>query len=129
MKQMPGIAPKMPDSNTSGKAADNDLLAALSGRAADRSREVAFRTRRVVSTSAGVLGEQKERRKSNRATAVAAVMVVFFLMGPLIWYGYEMRQSSDHPSNAYGLLGLLLFFLGGAVLACALLAGWLRRRG
>ena len=128
MNSAPGADPQAPAAKTPGNSANDDLLAALTGRQADRACAVAFRTRRVVSTSGGVINDQKAGRKRNRGLAIAAALVILLMMGPLIWWAADAMLAGEHFFNLNGQLGLLGFFLGGALLASVLLAGWLRRR-
>jgi hypothetical protein len=104
------------------------LLAALSGLDSDRTRTVAHRARRVVSTSAGVIQDQEKIRRNGRALAAAAVLVILLIMGPLIWWVFTAFSSGERLFNLHGQLGLLIFFLGGAMLASLLLAGFFRKR-
>ncbi|HZB87143.1 MAG TPA: hypothetical protein VE291_00645 [Terracidiphilus sp.] len=99
----------------------NDVPA---GTDAERERTVVQRTRRVVMTSAGVLQGQKADGKRTRAVALAATLIVLFVVGPLIWWITETLVEDGRLS---GEIGLWTFFLCSALLASALVAGWVRR--
>lgn len=106
----------------------NDLVEALTGHSGDRDRATADKTRRVVMASAGVMQDQREGRKRIRAMALAATLVVFFVVGPPVWWVADTLIEEEHLTSLTSQLAVWGFFSVTALLGSALLAGWLRRR-
>ena len=107
---------------------DQDLRAALAGGGADRDREVACSTRRVVMASLGVIKEQKAGRKRVRAIAIASILVLLLVFGPLIWWAVDNLIAGDRMGDLASELSLWACILCPALLAAAVVAGWLRHR-
>ena len=109
-------------------AARGDLLKAMAGFGGDRERATADKTRRVVMASAGVMQDQRAGRKRIRAMALAATLVVFFVVGPPVWWVADTLIEEEHLTSLMSELAVWGFFSITALLGSALLAGWLRRR-
>lgn len=106
-----------------------DLAASLAGNlSADRDRDVAHSTRRVVLASLGVLNDQREGRKRIRGMALAAALVVLLVVGPLLWWAVDNLVEGEHLGDLTSETALWLCILCPAILAAAFLAGWLRKK-
>ena|ERR1700679_394655 len=95
---------------------------------AERDREVAHRTRRVVLASAGVLNDQREGRKRTRSVALAATLLVLLVVGPLVWWAADNLISGEHMGDLTSEFSLWVCILCPALLAAALIAGWVRKK-
>jgi hypothetical protein len=111
-----------------GTNPDRDLAASLRTGTADRDREVAQSTRRVVMASAGIIREQKAGRKRVRAIALASILVFIFVLGPLIWWAVDDLIAGERLGDLTSEFALWACILCPALLAAAVVAGWLRRR-
>ena len=105
-----------------------EVLAALAGGDAEMARVAAHRTRRVVMASLGVMQEHKAGLKRNRALALAATLLVFFVLGPPIWWIADTLIEEERLTSAMSEITVWGFFLSTALVASALLAGWMRRK-
>ena len=111
-----------------GIGPDRDLLSALAGTQASRDCMVACRTRRVVSASRGVMQDQKAGRRRIRAVALASILLVVLVIGPLIWWAVDCLIAGERLGDLTSQFALWVCILCPALVACALLAGWVRNR-
>lgn len=107
--------------------ADRELLSALAGTQAAREGAVAYRTRRVVLGSLGVMQEQKAGRKRSSAVALAGVLLAGLAMAPFVWRVADDLIGGEHLCDLTTQLSLLVCVLCPALVAAVLVAGWLRR--
>jgi hypothetical protein len=115
--------------SASGKpAADPALLSALAGTDASRAGAVAYRTRRVVLSSLGVMQEQKEGRRRTRALALAGTLLMVLALSPFIWRVAEDLFAGEHFCDPATQFSLMICVFCPAMVAAFLVAGWLRRR-
>lgn len=111
-----------------GRSVRSTVVQTMAGYSGDRDRATAERTRRVVMASAGVMQEQRAGRKKIRAMAMAATLVIFFVVAPPIWWVADSLIEEEHMTSVISELAVWGFFSVTALLGSALLAGWLRRR-
>jgi hypothetical protein len=109
-------------------SAKRELAASLAHGRSDRDREVAHTTRRVVMASLGVMKEQKAGRKRVRSVALAAMLVVLLVVGPLVWWAVDTLIGGEHLGDLTSQFALWVCILCPALLAAAVMAGWLRKR-
>ena len=107
---------------------NRDLSAALAADGAERDRTVAHSTRRVVMASLGVIQEQKAGRKRVRAIAIASIFLFLLVFGPLIWWAVDNLISGEHIGDLACQFSLWACIVCPALLAAAVMAGWLRHR-
>ena len=116
------------DAGHDAQRASGDLAESAAGFQGERARATADKTRRVVMTSAGVMQEQRAGRRKIRAMALAATLVIFFVVAPPIWWIAESLIEEEHLTSTLSELAVWGFFSVTALLGSALLAGWLRRK-
>jgi hypothetical protein len=112
--------------SANGKDSISDLAASLGD--SERDRVVARTTRRVVMASMGVMQDQKAQGKRTRSVALAALVVLLLVIGPLAWLVVDYFNSGGHIGDLTGEFTLWAGILCSALLAAALVAGWLRKR-
>ncbi|WP_263350401.1 hypothetical protein [Acidicapsa acidisoli] len=115
---------------TSGQAPEvsSDLLSALTGRDANRDRDVSLRTRRVIMSSLGVLRERKEDKSRVRSVALAVTFVILLLIAPLLWEATDSLIAGEHLGDPGSQLSLWACIVCTTMLGAALVAGWWRKR-
>jgi hypothetical protein len=119
-----GAAPRAEN----GTDTNPDLVKTLAGVQASRECASAHRTRRVVMASMGVMQEQKAGQQRNRALALAAILVLVFVLAPLVWWAMDTLNAGGRLTDFRCEFSVWIFFVGAAILGSALLAGWLRSR-
>ena len=111
-----------------GGDVDRELVSALAGKQAGREHAVAYRTRRVVLASHGVMQDQKAGRKRSRALALASILLMIVAMGPFVWRVTDDIIGGEHWSDVATQSCLWTSILLPALVAAALVAGWMRQR-
>jgi hypothetical protein len=111
-----------------GSEGHRDLIEALAGRQGDRDGAVAYRTRRVVMASLGVLQEQKAGRRRARCVALAGILVALLLLGPIAWRITDDLVGGEFFSDLTTQFSLWYMFLCVAFVGAVLVAGWVRHK-
>lgn len=111
-----------------GTGSHREVVAALAGIHGERDREVAQHTRRVVMASLGVMQERKAGLRRSRAVALAATLLVFFVVGPPVWWIADTLIEEERITSLASEISVWGFFMCTALLASALLAGWMRNK-
>jgi hypothetical protein len=128
VKSTPGGASDVETGVNVSAAADRDLLSALAGTQAGRESVLAHRTCRVVNASLGVMQDQKAGRRRIRSVALASILLVVLVLGPLVWWAVDNLIAGGHLGDLTCQFSLWVCILCPALVASALLAGWVRRR-
>jgi hypothetical protein len=102
------------------------LLSALAGKQAARERAVAQTTRRVVSTSLGVMRDQQAGRQRSRALALAALLLVLLALGPFVWHVTDGLLGGEHMADIFTQTSLWICISCPVILAAVIVAGWAR---
>jgi hypothetical protein len=105
-----------------------DLLSALAGQDANRERSVAFRTRRVVMSSHGVIQERKQDKSRARGVALAVTIVVLLLIAPLLWEATDSLIAGEHLGDPRTQWSLWACIVCPVLLGAALVVGWWKNR-
>ena len=114
-------------SASEGADRNRELLSALAGNQAGRDRAVAYKTRRVVMASLGVLQEQKAGRKRSRSLAIAFILLMVLALGPFFWRVADDLIGGEHISDLATQTSLLVCILCPVLVAAVLIAGWRRK--
>jgi len=122
------LAPHRKSDALPGNPPSADLLTALSGKDASRDQAVAYRTRRVVLGSLGVMKDQKQSRNRSRGVALAITVVVLALIAPLVWEATDSLIAGEHLADPGSQFSLWACFLCPTLLGAALVAGWWKHR-
>ena len=95
-------------------------------RDSERTCAVAQRTKQVVFASQGVLSDRKLCRQRTRALAIFAAAFVVLAVTPLLWWSFDTVIAGEHPGEFTSQIALWFATLCPALIAAALVAGWLR---
>jgi hypothetical protein len=110
------------------EVAENELLSSLAGHQAGRDCALAYRTCRVVNASQGLMQEQRAGRKRIRSVALAATLLMVLCLGPLVWWAVDTLIAGERLCDMTSQIALWVCILCPALVASALLAGWVRNR-
>jgi hypothetical protein len=78
--------------------------------------------------SLGLMQEQQAGRKRIRAVALASILLVVMLLGPLVWCSVDRLIAADRWRDVTCQFALWVCILCPALVAAALVAGWVRNR-
>jgi hypothetical protein len=71
--------------------------------------------------------DQKQGLRRSRSLALVSILLVILAMGPFVWRVTDDVIGGEHWSDMATQTSLWVCILLPAVLAAALVAGWLRR--
>jgi len=123
-----GLAEDSTSRTRPGADGHRDLISALAGNQAGRERVVAHHTRRVVLASLGVMQEQKAGRKRGRSVALAIILLVLLALGPFVWRVADDLIEGEPMNDVASQFSLLVCILCPALVAAAMVVGWVRRK-
>jgi hypothetical protein len=123
-----GLAGNSTGETRTGAEGHRDLISALAGNQAGRERVVAHHTRRVVLASLGVMQEQKAERKRGRSVAMAFILLVVLAWAPFVWRVADDLIEGEPMNDVASQFSLLVCILCPALVAAALVVGWVRRK-
>jgi hypothetical protein len=123
-----GLAEDSTSGTGTGADGHRDLISALAGNQAGRERVVAHHTRRVVLASLGVMQEQKAGRKRGRSVALAIILLVLLALGPFVWRVADDLIEGEPMNDVASQFSLLVCILCPALVAAAMVVGWVRRK-
>jgi hypothetical protein len=72
--------------------------------------------------------EQKAGRERGRCVALAATLVIFLVLGPLVWWAADTVIAGQHLTDFDAQVSIWVSLLGAGLLVAAVVAGWSRRR-
>jgi hypothetical protein len=72
--------------------------------------------------------EQKAGRRRIRAVALAATLLMVLCLGPLVWWAVDTLIAGERLCDITSQIALWICILCPALVASALLAGWVRNR-
>ena len=111
---------------TEAKSRSDEALSSLCGQDADRASALTQRTRQVVLASQGVLKDQQSCRRRIRALALTSVVFILLSVTPLVWWTVDTVIADEHFNEVTGQIALWSCSLCPALIAAALIAGWMR---
>jgi hypothetical protein len=106
-----------------GESADAQLIDALNGLDAGRSRALANRTRRAVHAAAVEMHESRAGNRRNSAIALAVLAGILMLLSPAIWNSVDELTGGEFVLDLPGMVAAMAFTLFAAIAAALFLIG------